>query len=144
MIKEIYSKVSEKLLSTGKVKYVDLWNHNVEFIDQETEWPRPAVFIEFSPIEWKAQVPGVRYVTEASLNLHIVTDWSGGTSSLDDNRDENLAVLDLLDDIHGALRLVEGDKFKDLQLSGTSMNHNHEEFVETIETYDYVGYLLFE
>lgn len=32
------------------IKYVDLWNHNVEFLDEEQPWARPAVFVEFTPI----------------------------------------------------------------------------------------------
>ena len=31
------------------IKHIDLWNHNVEFLDQEVPWNRPAVFIEFVP-----------------------------------------------------------------------------------------------
>lgn len=141
LIGDIYEVVSEQLLSSGRVKYVDLWNHNVEFIEQETQWPMPAVFVEFSPIDWQPTVPGVRYVTEASINLHIVTEWKGGTSSADE--DKSLDVPDLLDDIHSLMRLVNGDSFKELHLAKTVMNHNHEDIVETIERYDYVGYLTF-
>lgn len=142
MIREIYEAVSKALTGTGKVKYVDLWNHNVEFIEQEADWERPAVFVEFQPIEWKATVPGVRYVTESSVQLHIVTDWQGGTSSADE--EQHLEVLDLLDDIHNALRLVDCDHFAEFHLGSTAMNHNHEDIVETIERYDYVGYLEYE
>ena len=35
-----------------EVKHVDLWNHNVEFIEQETPWERPAVFVEFGEVVW--------------------------------------------------------------------------------------------
>lgn len=142
MIREIYEAVSKALIATGKVKYVDLWNHNVEFIEQEADWERPAVFVEFQPIDWNPTVPGVRYVAEASLQLHIVTEWQGGTSSVDD--EQHLEVLDLLDDIHSALRLLEGEHFAQFQLGSTAMNHNHEDIVETIERYDYVGYLEYE
>ena len=26
------------------IRHVDLWNHNVEFLEQEDQWERPAVF----------------------------------------------------------------------------------------------------
>lgn len=132
MLQEIYDALREKLLGTGVVKHVDLWNHNVEFIEQEDGWSMPAVFIEFTPIKWECTVPGVRYVTEGSVQLHIVQEWSGGG-----------AVFALLDTIHEALRVVDGSSFTELQLEGTSVNHNHEDVVETIESYRYVGYLLF-
>lgn len=73
MIREIYETLAGRLLATGKVKYVDLWNQNVEFIEQENAWPTPAVFIEFSPIEWGANHQGELYFTESSVVLHIVT-----------------------------------------------------------------------
>ena len=41
-----------------------LWNHNVEFIEQEENWERPAVFVEFCPIRWNAIVDGVEYRAE--------------------------------------------------------------------------------
>lgn len=145
IIRELYETVCERLLATGKVKYVDLWNHNVEFIEQETAWPRPAVFVEFCPIAWQSQQPGVRYCAEASLNLHIVTEWQGSTAfCTDDKWKENLGVLDLLDSIHEAMRLIDGESFKRLEISKTVMNHNHEDIVETIESYGYVGFLDFK
>ena len=45
------------------IKHIDLWNHNVEFLEQEAPWPRPAVFIEFVPFKWHAVVPGVEYLS---------------------------------------------------------------------------------
>lgn len=132
MIEEIYDALKSQLTDTGVIKHVDLWNHNVEFIEQEDDWATPAVFIEFAPIDWRCTVPGVRYVTEGIIRLHIVQEWEGGG-----------AVFSLLDTIHEALRLLDGENFHELQLTGTSVNHNHEEIVETIESYGYVGYLLF-
>ncbi len=63
-------------LCNRAIKHIDLWNQNVEFIEQDTVWNRPAVFIEFEPISWKSIVPGVEYRAEARVRLHIVTDWA--------------------------------------------------------------------
>ena len=47
--KEIYQRIVEQLRTAlgGEIKHIDLWNHNVEFIEQEQQWSRPAVFVEF-------------------------------------------------------------------------------------------------
>lgn len=74
MRKEIYKMLCERLGNIPEIKYIDLWNHNVEFIEQEDNWERPAVFVELCPINWEATVAGMRYVTEAKVNLHVVTD----------------------------------------------------------------------
>ena len=65
-----------KEVGGGLIKHIDLWNHNVEFIEQEENWERPAVFVEFCPIRWNAIVDGVEYRAEPEVKLHIVTDWA--------------------------------------------------------------------
>ena len=61
MRKELYRLLCSELKAIDLIKHIDLWNHNVEFIEQEENWERPAVFVEFCPIQWNAIVPGVEY-----------------------------------------------------------------------------------
>lgn len=140
MRKEIYNMLCERLGNIPEIKYIDLWNHNVEFIEQEDNWERPAVFVELCPINWEATVAGMRYVTEAKVNLHVVTDWLGSSAANSDQREESLTVFDLLEKIHTALADVDGEHFKEFDISNSTTNHNHEEILENIETYSYVGY----
>ena len=140
MRKEIYKMLCERLGNIPEIKYIDLWNHNVEFIEQEDNWERPAVFVELCPINWEATVAGMRYVTEAKVNLHVVTDWLGSSAANSDQREESLTVFDLLEKIHTALADVDGEHFKEFDISNSTTNHNHEDILESIETYSYVGY----
>lgn len=136
MRQELYDKLKEALsgIADGYVKHIDLWNRNVEFIEEDTPWERPAVFIEFNPIKWVDIVPGVEYRAEATVRLHIITDWA--------NESDEDAVIDqfvLPELIHEALAGLEGDTFKDLRLSESITNHNHEEIIESIEVYSFVA-----
>lgn len=140
MRKEIYKMLCERLGNIPEIKYIDLWNHNVEFIEQEDNWERPAVFVELCPINWEATVAGMRYVTEAKVNLHVVTDWLGSSAANSDQREESLIVFDLLEKIHTALADVDGEHFREFDISNSTTNHNHEDILENIETYSYVGY----
>lgn len=140
MRKEIYNMLCERLGKIPEIKYIDLWNHNVEFIEQEDNWERPAVFVEFAPINWEATVVGMRYVTEAKVNLHVVTDWVGSSAADSEQREESLLVFDLLEKIHSALADVNGEHFMEFDISDSTTNHNHEDILENIETYSYVGY----
>lgn len=135
MRKEIYKMLCERLGNIPEIKYIDLWNHNVEFIEQEDNWERPAVFVELCPINWEATVAGMRYVTEAKVNLHVVTDWLGSSAANSDQREESLTVFDLLEKIHTALADVDGEHFKEFDISNSTTNHNHEDILENIETY---------
>ena len=67
MRKELYNMLCKELkeVGGGLIKHIDLWNHNVEFIEQEENWERPAVFVEFCPIRWNAIVDGVEYRAES-------------------------------------------------------------------------------
>lgn len=43
MRKELYRLLCSELKAIDLIKHIDLWNHNVEFIEQEENWERPAV-----------------------------------------------------------------------------------------------------
>ena len=114
------------------IRHIDLWNRNVEFIEQETAWERPAVFIEFVPFKWNAIVPGVEYRAQPLVNLHLVTDWV--------NRDADIQQFRLMDKIHELLAGMTGKTFMEFDIDSSSTNHNHEELVENIETYTCVAF----
>ena len=78
MRKELFNAIKTKLASdVPEVKHIDLWNHNVEFIEQEDGWERPAVFVEFATIEWAPFQGGVQR-GKGIVSIHIVTDWTEG------------------------------------------------------------------
>ena len=124
-------------LSNRAIKHIDLWNQNVEFIEQETAWERPAVVIEFEPVRWDSLVPGVEYRAEARVRLHIVTDWA---AMVGNDADESGKFFELPDKIHDVLAGLEGENFKDFTLEESLTNHNHEEIVESIEVYSFISF----
>ena len=162
MRKELYQAICERLsqlYSTGDgdygvadrgvevpegweraIRHIDLWNHNVEFIEQEEAWGRPAVFVEFAGIDWRSFSTCGDYCTEGLLRLHVVTDWCGSVSEGSVLQDEGLELFDLLDAIHACLLGLEGRDFHSLDLVRSETNHNHEELVESIEVYRYEGF----
>lgn len=127
---ELYTRIAAKLATIAEIRHVDLWNHNVEFIEQETAWERPAVFIEFAPIQWSPIVHGVEYRGAVTVNLHVVTDWVA---------ERNVNQFDLLHRIHMVMAGMEGMTFGEFDIVASATNHNHEEIVENIETYSCVG-----
>ena len=111
----------------------------MEFIEQEENWERPAVFVEFQPIQWNAILPGAEYRAEPIVHLHVVTDWQGSSSADSEFREQSLKVFDLLEAIHKQLACRRGKTFLEFDLVGSSTNHNHEEIIENIETYQCVA-----
>lgn len=132
------------------IKHVDLWNNNVEFLEQEVAWDRPAVFVEFAPINWEPHQRGVSYRAEPLVKLHIVTDWvesldtqSGESPLTDCDADSSVDLLELSEAIHGVIGCMDGEKFSRFDLVQTATNHNHEDIVESIDTYQCVAYRCF-
>lgn len=121
------------------IRHIDLWNHNVEFIEQEEQWERPAVFVEFQPIQWNAIQPGAEYRAEPLVSLHVVTDWQGSSAACSEWRDQSLSVFDLLEAIHLQLSCRRGKTFLEFDLVESRTNHNHDEIIENIETYQCVA-----
>lgn len=111
--------------------FVDLWNHNVEFIEQEDGWERPAVFVEIGPISC-SPFQGTVQRGRGVVRVHIVTDWNEGGHE---------AAFGLSGKVYAALEGLSGDTFNGMALVETSTNHNHEEILESIDSYA-VRYLL--
>lgn len=132
MRKELFNAIKSKLASdVPEVKHIDLWNRNIEFIDQEDVWERPAVFVEFGKIEWSPFQGGCQR-GKGIITIHLVTDWA------DRGHD---AAFDLCHKVHTALDGLSGEDFNGMALMETNTNHNHEEILESIDSYA-VRYLL--
>lgn len=100
---------------------------------------------------------GVSYRAEPLVRLHIVTDW---VESLDTQRGESLLTaeglgtqdgevesaldeLSLSEAIHGVIGCLDGESFYGFDIVETATNHNHEDIVESIDTYQCVAYRQF-
>lgn len=141
MRRELYTALVKKLQEIDEIRHIDLWNHNVEFLDQETPWERPAVFVEFTSVKWEAIARGKEYRdAHAELRLHVVTDWTGSAEAGSVFQDEALAPFDLCGKIHRCLCGLSGEKFMRLDLAQSDTNHNHEDIVEHVETYQFVAF----
>ena len=113
MRKELFEAIKAKIESTlPEILHVDLWNHNVEYIEEETPWARPAVFVEFGAISWQPLQGGGRRGSGV-VRLHLVTDWAEGeyATAFALSRKLGMALME------------------------TATNHNHEDILESVDTY---------
>jgi hypothetical protein len=115
-------------------QHIDLWNQNVEFLEEDRHWNRPALFIEFKPIVW--QTAGER-VQEAviDINLHIVTDWYGQTQEDSPKQSQGLDYLDIPDQVVAALHNLKLTLSGSLTRTQSIINHNHARYCDSIEVY---------
>lgn len=137
MRKQIFIAICDalKAIDGGKaIKHIDMWNRQIEFLEQETAFAMPAVFIEFDPIQREYRADGV-YSARPTIKLHVVSEWEGSAADGSAYQGESLKVFDLLDKVSVALTDLKGEGFHNMVLYSSVTNHNHEEVLENIECY---------
>lgn len=116
-----------------KVNYVfrhfDLWNHNVEFIDQEDQWDTPAIFFDFQDLKYDTG-QGVRRANFV-VHLHIVS----GVDYRYDGQNEANSLFDLLDLPYKLLHYYNGHGLTGITHIGSQTNNDHEQLIESIESF---------
>lgn len=140
MRKQLYMAIANRLLAITDnedntlIKYVDLWNRNVEFIETDGVFPMPAVFVEFDTINWEKSPTG-RQRALVNINLHVVTKIIKKTHAEAETLSDNLNFLDLMDTICSTLTAVGGPGFSAFSRVASTTNHDHNEVMDNVETY---------
>ena len=122
----ILQALTEALTNIG-IQHVDVWNHNVEFIDQEQAWHRPAVFVEFGDMQWQYVKEGHRR-TRFQLMLHLVCDYT--------EQGDMESQWELSDTVISAIRGISTEDFDISTVESTQTNHNHEDLIEEVLTFN--------
>lgn len=140
MRKQLYLDIKNALKSILDTEgqqvfqHFDLWNQQVEFLEQETPFNCPAIFIEFVPIQWN-QLGQNKQDAELQVKIHIVTEWWAQTHDSSPVADEMLNYLDLPDVVVRKLNNFAtslGNKFMRIR---SEINHNHERRLDSIEVF---------
>lgn len=138
--KALVEKLKEYTDTEGNQVFMhfDLWNEQVDFIEDETPFDTPAIFIEFRSINWSDTMQNMQRGT-LPIRLHVVTEWKGSTNDGSIYQETALKRLDLVDNMAGHLfnwRATEGNTdIQRMQRTASYTNHNHGELVEDIEDY---------
>lgn len=135
---ELYIAIRHALqdMAFWSIRHFDLWNQNVMFIEEDTPWERPAVFVEFGAINWETlKGPTIVQRGTGTVTLHIVTDWKGPTEYGSPEMSEVLRLNDMISDIDRAVCHLRGETFRNIALMESHPNHNHEDIIETVEVF---------
>lgn len=135
MRKQIFQAICTRLGErVPEIKFMDLWNNNVQALNGGAVWPLPAVFVEFETIEWRQQNNGARR-GDVAVRLHLVTRAVSTHGTSDPNMPDALGFLDLIDRVNAAMQGLRGDNFSGFQLTTSATNHDHAELMESVERY---------
>lgn len=140
MKKQLYLAIKNRLKNIPGAdgeplfKHFDLWNQQVEFIEQETPFQTPAVFVEFMPLQWRTLGNRVQDA-DLTIRLHIVTEWHGLTADYSPEEDFELRYLDIVDSVVAAMHGFVAPNTNTWMRIQTIPNHNHERYVDSVEEY---------
>lgn len=112
------------------VAHVGLYNQDIDYMQEDAPWERPAVFLEFGAISWEQFKPtdfGTYARGTGVLRLHVVTDWY---------EDAYHASFQLEQDIWDALRKIKPcEEYQVRYPDETHTNHDHGEILENIDVF---------
>ena len=144
MFKELYLAIVAQLKTitdtdgTPLFKHFDIWNRNVEFIEQDQPFTCPACFVEFVPLKWES-LGGRVQESAAVVRLHIVSRWFSQTADNSPVHEEALKHLELPSFVFNVLQCKT---LSTIHTSGwmrtnSLINHNHAHYVDSIEEYTF-------
>jgi hypothetical protein len=140
MKKQLYLEIKTRLKQITDIndepifKHFDLWNRQVEFLEQETPFEFPAVFVEFMPQRWQTMGQR-RQQSELVIKLHIVTRWFAQTADYSPLESEALDYLDLPEKVSAIMQSFEASSSNKFVRLGSTTNHDHTTILDSIEEY---------
>lgn len=121
---ELYTALVAALKSIDEVKHVDLWNQQTDFMEEESPFEMPAVFIELGDIEWNVLKDAFR--GWGDIKLHTAIAWS---------EQAPIEAWRLTDKIWRAMEGITGDFFSGNYPETTQSNRSHMEVFENIDIF---------
>ena len=118
----------------SSIKHFDIWNNNLQYIEETPPFDCPAVFLQFQPITWEARSKGVRGA-DVSVTLHVITANRTPSAKELNHETKALAFFDLLDAINYNLYNLKGDFFRYLTSISSATDHDHDDLIDSMETY---------
>ena len=135
MRKQIFQAICTRINErVSDIKFIDLWNENIQTINGGAVFPLPAIFVEFETIEWRQQNNGARR-GDIAVRLHLVTRQPATHGHTDRKMPEALVFFDLIERIDTAMQGLRGDNFAGFQLTTSTTNHDHAELMESVERF---------
>lgn len=139
MIANLYLSLSDYLLSITDNNqpvflHVDLWNQQMLIQDKETVFQMPAVFIEFTSIQWKQMGQKVQD-SDLRVNFHIITSTMAQSSSKSQYRDVAINRLRLSSLLHYWLTRFSTEYSGTPIRIASNFSSNFAYMVKDVETY---------
>lgn len=126
---DVLARMEEEGTVEYAIKHFDLWNRQVEFMEEEEIYDFPAVFIELGKIKWRHQADGTQDAP-LLIGLHVLTRWEPKGYG------RNFMYLDVLDKINLCLNGFRGDCFNSMARVESIPCHDYGEILDNTEVFE--------
>lgn len=120
--------------ANAAIQHFDLWDLNLDYLDEEQPFGVPACFIEFLPISWRLQGQRLRDAT-ITFKLHIITRRNAPTRNTSAYWQHSISYLDLLDAINLCLHGYKQQNIGAITATSSEMTTGNDDLMHSIETF---------
>lgn len=120
IIKELYTELCTLITTkVPAIKWIDLWHNQVNFLEQEHQFPAPAVFLNFRIVDAKDMGNKTQRVV-LQVDVYLFYETFADTYHGSWNQGDALAFLDSLGDLFAILHGSEGATYSSMRRIGMS------------------------
>ncbi|MFA9212493.1 MAG: hypothetical protein ACEQSR_01415 [Candidatus Methylacidiphilales bacterium] len=116
-MKNLYLELAELLATITEIKWIDLWHNQVNFIEDEHEFPTPAVFLSFRALNADDMAQNIQNL-ELQVEVYLYFETFADTYKDSVNQESALAFLDILNKIYIKLQGTEGTNYQNMRRIG--------------------------
>lgn len=115
---ELYKELANTISSVEKVKWIDLWHDQINFLETEHRFPAPAVFLNFRILNAEDIGEKAQMLT-TQIEVYVFYETFADTYKGSVNQNSALEFLNLLDEIHKTLHGSGGEVYNNMRRTGT-------------------------
>jgi len=131
-MKDLYLNIKKHVREwLPEIKHVDLWNNTAfDPWDDGAPFPRPAVFVEFGPVEWTTAGRGKK-TGAVAVTLHVVSDCHDlGADDMD-----MMASLELMERVENAFDGAAMENCTPFLGTASQADHDHGNLIDNRASY---------
>ena len=118
-IKDFYTTLKAQIETVTEVKTVRLYNNQIAKQSEESAWAYPAVFIEFTDIDWETTQAANQ---QGTLNIRLY-------QAFESYQDEDTDLFTILEKIFKAVHGFQGASFSALQRTSDTQDTDHDQII---------------
>lgn len=102
---------------SSPIRWVDLWHNQVNFLDEELEFPTPSVFLSFRTKQVDDLGEKVQQVV-LQIDCYLFYETFSNTFTGSFNQEDALLFISMLDFINGRFHGTEGENYSSMRKVG--------------------------